>query len=248
MSLSLLVNKHNYISMPREEINGERLYITPEGDRLPSVTTILAKTTSIDKKRILERWKTSVGLKKADEIVKEAAARGTRMHKFLERYVLEGALPPPGSNPFSIQSHKMAESIINKGFVNISELWGSEINLYYPELYAGTCDSCGIYQNEPAIFDYKQSNKPKIKENIEDYFIQLALYIIAHNRLYQTNIKRGVILMCSKPLDLGKGVWGPALYQEFTITPDEFNFWETQAWNRVEQYYQLKHQPSKETN
>ena len=80
----------------------------------------------------------------------------------------------------------------------MEEIWGSEITLYYPGLYAGATDLCGIYEGRESIIDFKQSNKPKRREWIEDYFVQLAAYAMAHNHVYDTKIQSGVILMSLK--------------------------------------------------
>lgn len=236
--MSLLTNRYEYKKISREEVNGKRLYATPDGHRLPSVTTILSYTQPIEKKIALQEWRKSVGAAKAQEITQEASGRGTRMHKFLERYILEGALPEPGSNPFSHQSYKMAKSIIENGFNNINEMWGVEVGLYYPGLYAGTSDGCGLHLNNETIFDYKQSNKVKLKEYIEDYFLQLAFYATAHNKIYGTNIKKGLILMSVKPPEIKPGVWGDPQYQEFAIEGNEWDYYCNKMWDRLEQYYQ----------
>jgi genome maintenance exonuclease 1 len=178
-----------------------------------------------------------VGEKKAQEIVTEAAGRGTRMHKYLEDYITQGILNDPGSNPYSIQSHKMAKHIIEHGLKNVNEVWGVEVGLYYPGLYAGTTDCVGLHLNEGAIMDHKQTNKPKKEEWIEDYYLQMVAYALAHNKVHNTNIQKGVVFMCVKPPEITPMVWGKPAYQEFILTPDMFAHWEKQWWNRVEQYY-----------
>ena len=132
------------------------------------------------------------------------------MHKFLEDYIKTGALSESGSNPYSIQSHRMADSIIQQGLVNCDEYWGTEVPLYFPGVYAGTTDLCGVHAGSEAIMDHKQTNKPKKREWIEDYFIQLAAYATAHNEVYNTKIRKGVIFMCSAANE----------YQEFIIELD----------------------------
>lgn len=235
--MSLLTQKYNYTPINRTEQEGKRLYTTPTGDRVPSVTTILSHTQPPEKRAALQAWRQRVGPAKAQEITVEASSRGTRMHKFLERYILEGQLPDPGSNPFSHQSHKMAKSIIDNEFNNINEIWGVEIGLYYPELYAGTCDSCGVYKTEDSIFDYKQSNKTKLREYIDDYMLQLVSYALCHNKLYGTKIRKGVILMSVKPPEITPGRWGDPQHQTFIIEGDEFDRYVDLWWNRVEQFY-----------
>ena len=225
--MTLLKPKFIYTPVTREQVDGRRLYATPTGDKVPSVTTILDKTKSEESKAALQRWRKSVGEAKAQEITVEAAGRGTRMHKFLEDYVTNGIMNEPGSNPYSQQSNKMANVIKEQGLIHVDEFWGLEVPLYYEGLYAGTTDCVGVWKGQEAIIDYKQTNKPKKREYIDDYFVQLTAYAQAHNKLHGTNIRTGVILMCSANFE----------YQEFVIELDEFDHWANRWWDRVEQYY-----------
>ena len=117
--------------------------------------------------------------------------------KYLEDYILNSELSKAGSNPVSQQSRKMAQEIVDNGLVNVNEFWGVEVPLYFPKIYAGTTDCVGLYEDGPAIIDFKQTNKPKKTEWIQDYFLQLAAYAEAHNEVHGTKITKGVILMCS---------------------------------------------------
>ena len=220
-------NKYNYIPMSRVEIEGKRRYATPDGEKLPSVTTILDATKSEESKQALQNWRKRVGVQKAQEITTEAAGRGTRMHKWLENYVKTGATGDPGSNPYSIQSHQMAQSIIAQGLVKCNEYWGTEVPLYFPKVYAGTTDLCGMHDGSEAIMDHKQTNKPKKREWIDDYFVQLAAYANAHNEVHGTKIRKGVIFMCDPT----------SAYQEFIIEGSEFDKYSDMWFKRVEKYY-----------
>jgi genome maintenance exonuclease 1 len=112
--------------------------------------------------------------------------------------------------------------------------------LYFPEVYAGTTDGAGIHLNQESILDYKQTNKPKKREWIDDYFLQLCAYAEAHNALHGTNIKKGVVLMCVKPdLDANHNIVGHPQYQEFVLEGAEFEKYRSLWWHRVEQYYLL---------
>jgi len=213
--------------MSRVEIDGKRRYATPDGEKLPSVTTILDATKSEESKKALMEWRKRVGVQKAQEITTEAAGRGTRMHKWLENYIKTGDTGEPGSNPYSLQSHTMAQSIIKQGLSKCSEWWGTEVPLYYPKIYAGTTDLVGIHDGDEAIMDHKQTNKPKKREWIEDYFVQLAAYANAHNEVHGTKIRKGVIFMCSAANE----------YQEFILEGPEFVKYSDIWFNRVEKYY-----------
>lgn len=221
-------NKFKYVPINRETIDGVRKYATPDGEKLPSVTTILSATAPAEKMQALHEWRKRMGPAKAQEITTEAAGRGTRMHKWLEDYILTGILNTPGSNPYSIQSNAMAKTIIDQGLVNCDEYWGTEIPVYYPKIYAGTTDLAGVHQGAEAIMDFKQSNKVKRREWIDDYFIQLAAYSQSHDEVHGTKIRKGVILMCTPE----------CVYQEFIIEGAEFQKYTDMWWKRVEEYYQ----------
>ena len=225
--MTLLVERYQYKPVERQQINGRRLYLTPDGRAVPSVTTILDKTKPAEAREALANWKRAVGEAKAQQITTEAASRGTRMHTYLENYIKGDVLKETVTNPFAQQSLDRAKVVITKGFPKISEVWGSEVPLYFPELYAGTTDCCGVHDGDQSILDFKQTNKPKKIEWIDDYFLQLTAYALAHNEIHGTNIRKGVILMCSKDYE----------YQEFIMQPKDFDMW-TERWcARVEQYY-----------
>lgn len=231
-----ITNKYPYQQLNKVNIDGSRRYITPDGFKVPSVTTILDATKSEESKKALENWRKRVGYKKAQEITTEAAGRGTRMHKWVEDFIKEDKRGEPGSNPYSQQSHLMATQIIEQGLTKCDEFWGTEVSLYFPEVYAGTTDLCGIHEGDEAIMDHKQSNKPKKREWIDDYFVQTCAYALAHNEIYATNIRKGVIFMCVKP-ELVGGVWSKPEYLEFIIEGNEFDKYTDMWYKRLEQYY-----------
>ena len=235
----MINQRYDYRSCDRETIDGRRHYCLPDGSKVPSVTTILDKTKPQEQREALARWKKNVGEARAQQITTEAANRGTRMHTYLEHYVRSGQIQPRPSNPFAWPSHAMAETVIHQGLCNVTEFWGVEIPLYFPGIYAGTSDGVGVHQGQHSILDYKQTNRPKRAEWIEDYKIQLAAYAEAHNEVYGTKIQRGVILMCVRPEvdDQGQIISQPQ-YQEFVIEHSEFEQARQKWWQRVEVYYQ----------
>ena len=191
----------NYTPINRKQTNEGRKYVTPDGHAVASVTTILEKTKTEEKKQALQNWRNRVGHKEAQAITTEAANRGTSMHSHLEHWLAHGVVENK-SNLVHQHSAKMATRIIEEYLSPcLNEWWGSEVGLYYPELYAGTTDLVGIYDGIPSIIDFKQTNKPKKTEWIEDYFLQAAAYAAAHNAVHGTDIKQGVILMCSKDVE-----------------------------------------------
>jgi len=218
--------RFEYPTSTRALINGKRHYDVGTEEKLPSVTTILSATQSEEKKESLAKWKQKVGENKADEIRDSAAERGTIMHRIIEGHLLgqrHADLSDLGQN-----AGTMAQKIIDEGLEGrMDEIWGSEITIYYPGLFAGATDLAGIYEGRESIIDFKQSNKLKRKEWIEDYFIQLAAYALGHNYVYNTAIQSGTILMCTKD----------NIFQRFDITGEEFKKYTYKWLERVDQYY-----------
>jgi ATP-dependent exoDNAse (exonuclease V) beta subunit len=230
--------KFDYHTLSRTSEEGRRLYSTPDGSKVPSVTTILDQTKSAESRAALEQWRKNIGHARAQQITTEAANRGTRMHTYLEHYVKTGEMKDKGSNPFSWASHAMAETVIRDGLSKVDEFWGVEIPLYFPKLYAGTTDCVGLHNGDESIIDFKQTNKPKKQEWIEDYYLQLVAYALAHNEVYKTNIRKGVVLMAVKPdTDAMGNLLTHPNYQEFVLEPKDFDHWADAWWRRLEQYY-----------
>jgi len=218
-------NKFIYPKSTRSIINGSRHY-SIDSTRLPSVTTILAATKSEEDKASIAAWKERVGYKEAERITVEASSRGNLMHSFLEKYLL-GKLNEELLEENN-QAKKMAESIIEKGIKNkLSEIWGVEATIYYPNKYAGTADCIGIYEGKETIVDFKQSNKPKREEYIEDYFLQLGAYSLAHNSVYNSRISQGVILICTVD----------NIFQYFKIEDHQLINYQNKFLEKVEKFY-----------
>jgi len=215
-----------------DPVTRKRVYATPDGEKLPSVTTILSATKDMTH---LNEWRNRVGHAQADQITKEASGIGTAMHGNLERFLC-GLERQPGNNLVHVQANKMADVIIANGLSKVNEVWAMEQSLYFPGLYSGTTDLVGVHDGEPAVMDHKQTNKPKKAEWIEDYYLQLMAYILAHNEVYGTDIRKGVVFMCSRDLQ----------YQEFTLKPEDFNKYQDLWLAKVEEYYALGMQGTKQ--
>ena len=216
--------RFEYPASIRSLINDQRHYDIGE-EKLPSVTTILQATQPPEKKAILAKWKQKVGETKAESIKIEAGNRGTIMHRIIEGYITgEGHAD---LSDMGQAAGTMAQTIFKEGLKGrMDEVWGSEITLYYPGLYAGATDLVGVYEGREAIIDFKQSNKPKKREWIEDYFTQMAAYAMAHNHVYNTQIQSGVILMCT-----------PGNYfQKFVVKDKEFQQYMWKWVSRVDQF------------
>ena len=217
--------KFNYPSSVRALYNGKRLYDV-NNEKLPSVTTILNETQSEEKKASLQAWKDRVGHKQAELISKEATNRGSSMHDYLEKFLLGKLnLDLLGDNT---RERLMADQIIENGLRNkLDEIWGCEATLYYPGKYAGAADCIGVYENKETIIDFKQSNKPKKDEWIEDYYLQCAAYSLAHNVVYGSNITQAVILLCTKD----------NVFQRFIVDGERLKEYQNKFLEKVEQFY-----------
>ena len=218
---------YEYPKSMRSLVKDERHYDIGSS-KLPSVTTILAATQSDEKRASLEAWKNKVGGIEADRIKNTAANRGTAMHSYLEMHI-------NGENLLDLTieglaARSMAQTIIDKGLKDLEEVWGNEVVLYYPDLYAGQADLVGIYQGRDSIIDFKQSNRPKRDEWITDYYLQGAAYATSHDCIYNTNIEQIVILVCTPDL----------FFQRFIINGQRFREYKFEWLKRVDKYYQLK--------
>jgi len=222
--VSLITERYSYGDVKRKTVNGKRHY-EGEGKLLPSVTTIIGATKAEKDKKGLQAWRDRVGEEKAEAIKNQAAAVGTAMHKFLECHI-KGIGYDDQTN-IGIIGKRMAKLIIECGLPSMDEYWGCEVPLFYPTFYGGTTDCTGLWRGRPAIIDFKQTNKPKKNEWIEDYYIQLAAYIMAHDALFGSKIEAGVILMASRGMSL----------QMFTIDGQRLDDYKYKWLKRCEGYY-----------
>ena len=215
---------YKYEELTREDGPGGRRYVYGN-TRLPSVTTILSAT---GRKDALAKWKRDVGEEEADRIKNEASSIGTYMHSVIERMVAARDLPRP-TNWWMLKGYEMGYRLINTFFKNIDVIYGSEVPLYYPEKYAGTADMVAVYRGQLAIIDFKQSNKPKQRKWIDDYFQQLSAYALAHDMVHGTRIEMGVVLMACRDEQ--------QTMLEFTTTGRDWNQHGENWLRRVSQYH-----------
>jgi genome maintenance exonuclease 1 len=220
-----ITTPYPYKEFKRKSVNGKRLYENPYGEPVPSVTTILDKTKPWEKRQALNNWKKRVGEAKAQQITTEAAGVGTVMHEMLEAWSLNEEY----TGKTLLQAKMMAETVIKNIESDVNEVWGSEVNLCYPGLYAGTTDLVGMYKGRPTIMDFKQTNRPKKREWIDDYFLQAAAYGMAHNEMFETKIEHAAIFMCSRECE----------WQLWEVGPEEFKEWEEKWAQRVAEFYNL---------
>ena len=218
-------NKYKYLRGKQitDEESGSRVYDF-SGSRLPSVTTVLSATKN---QQFLKDWKAKVGHEEAERIKNISSRRGTAMHKFLESHIQ--GVGYDDLTELGQAAKPMAEKIIEVGLTPISEYYGSEVMLHYPGLYAGSTDLVCMHNGLETIVDFKQSNRPKKEEWIEDYYIQIAAYAMAHDAYYGSTIEQGVIMVCTPDL----------YYQEFKVQGAELKKWKHVFLKRLDHYHEL---------
>ena len=200
-------NKYNYLQGKQitDEDSGKRIYDI-NNSRLPSVTTILGATKN---QQFLKDWKAKVGEERAEQIKNLSSKRGTAMHKFLECHITGTGYDD--LTGIGQEAKAMAEKVIDVGLTPIEEYYGSEVMLHYPGLYAGSTDLVCLHNDMESIIDFNQANRPKKIEWIEDYFLLIAAYAMAHDYVYKSKSEQGVIMICTPDL----------YYQEIMIQGSE---------------------------
>ena len=226
-------NKYNYIQGKQltDPGTGTRVYDI-DNSRLPSVTTILGATKN---KQFLKEWKAKVGEAEAERIKNVSSSRGTSMHKFLEHYILGTGYDD--LTTIGQEASPMADKIIEVGLTPVEEVYGSEVTLHYPGLYAGSTDLVCLHNDMESIVDFKQSNRPKREEWIDDYFLQISAYAMAHDYVYGSKIRQGVIMICTPDL----------YYQEFKIQDAELRSWKHKFLKRLDMYHELQFDEKEKT-
>ena len=221
-------NKFIYPKSSRSTEDGLRKYLI-DGEKLPSVTSVIDFTKSIEDKAALANWRERTGVDLANKIQKDAAKRGGKMHSLLEQYLF-------GKLNLSLfekneEFQKMAEIIIKQGIEGrLQEIWGVEATLTYPQKYGGTADCLGIFDQKESVIDFKNSLKLKKIEWVQDWFMQLGAYSLAHNVVYGTNITSGVILLCTVDL----------VFQEFKIENEELIMYQNLFLGRLKKFHEMK--------
>jgi len=227
-------NKYNYLEGKQitDEESGNRVYDF-NGSRLPSVTTILGKTKN---QQFLKDWKAKVGEERAEQIKNHSSRRGTSMHKFLESHVT--GVGYDDLTEIGQEAKPMAQKVIEMGLTPVEEYYGSEVMLHYPGLFAGSTDLVCVHNGMDTIIDFKQSNRAKRKEWIDDYYMQIAAYCMAHDYVYKSNIQQGIIMICTPDL----------YFQEFKFQGIELRQWKHKFLKRLDMYHELIHDEKEQAN
>ena len=215
-----LLKKYPYKHYNRFSDEKGRKYLV-DNIKVPSVTTILSRTKDMTQ---LNDWRRRVGNAEADKIMNQASTVGTEMHKVLE-YSLNGQgyfnMMDEGTKP-----RMMAKTILEN--IKLDEIWGNEVSLEYKNMFAGTCDLTAIAYGKPSIVDWKQSNRLKKEEWVDDYKHQLGAYYLAHTLNYGP-IEQGVIAICTRDLQ----------YQEFRLSEPDLQEYADKFLERVEKFKKL---------
>lgn len=224
-------NRFNYPKLERLATPEGRRYVSPSGQLLASVTTILDATKSQDTKDGLAKWAKRVGVNEAELIKNQAAGLGTIIHNNLEKYML-GQEMKFGNNLVHKMAEQMTKIVIEQGINKIQKIYGQEVSLFMDGLYAGTADLIVEIDGCIMIADFKNSMKMKKEEYLADYYCQLVAYAIAHNDMFGTQINRAKIMMIARPDSSGK-----ADYKEFDLDPDKFSKFEDLWLSKLDQFY-----------
>lgn len=215
----MITNIYTYPELKRQESDEGRFYLDSKNNPVPSVTTVLNKTSN--KKDSIQQWRNRVGEEEANRIIKQSTDIGTMVHEALELYLNDQEWRNFTDNQDGVLAERMTEKFIESGLNSITEVWGLEVGLILDGLYAGTADCVGKINGVPSLIDFKTARKMKKREWIEDYFLQCCAYANAHNVMFDTDINQIVILMIDRSL----------IFQEFIVKPTEFNIL-TKLWKK----------------
>lgn len=182
------LNTISPVELKTIESSKGRLYITPEGNKYPSITTVLGAGD----KPWLNDWRQSLGEAKADKEMKRAADRGTAVHLMIER-MLNNEEEPTREQKLEhvaeFNSLRLHLKKINNILTQESALWSDTLKL------AGRVDCIGEYQGQLSIIDFKTSTNDKTPAKIQDYFLQTSAYSLMFEERYGIQIDQVVIIM-----------------------------------------------------
>lgn len=217
--------EHDFVKLPPlEQLNtpNGRFYVTPNGDKYPSATTILG---TMSDKSWLDNWRNRIGHEEAYKITAQAGNRGTRLHHMCEQYLLNTPVDMKEETPFAKHLFNQLKSELDK----ISVVHAIESRLY-SDVYkiSGTCDCIGFYNNKLSVIDFKTSIGFKEKSDIDGYFLQCAMYSFMWFYLTGKPIRNFVVMIAVE------NSFTPAVYQS-----NDFS-WLVQARDLINEYHELK--------
>ena len=172
-----------------ESIKGKRFYVTPEGNKYPSITTVLSDRN----KEGIIKWRESVGNDVANQVMRQAASRGTAVHTLIENYLNNEELSKQDVLPVALFVTMKSE------LDNINNIRIQEGGLYSDKLgVAGRVDCIAEYKGKISVIDFKTSTKEKKEEWVENYFIQGSAYCEMYEERFLQPIEQVVILIVTE--------------------------------------------------
>ena len=172
-----------------ESIKGKRFYVTPEGNKYPSITTVLSDRN----KEGIVKWRESVGNDVANQVMRQAASRGTAVHTLIENYLNNEELSKQDVLPVALFVTMKSE------LDNINNIRIQEGGLYSDKLgVAGRVDCIAEYKGKISVIDFKTSTKEKKEEWVENYFIQGSAYCEMYEERFLQPIEQVVILIVTE--------------------------------------------------
>ena len=172
-----------------ESIKGKRFYVTPDGNKYPSITTVLSDRN----KEGIRKWRESVGQDVANQVMRQAASRGTAVHTLIENYLNNEELSKQDVLPVALFA------TIKSELDNINNIRIQEGGLYSDKLgVAGRVDCIAEYKGKISVIDFKTSTKEKKEEWVENYFIQGSAYCEMYEERFLQPIEQVVILIVTE--------------------------------------------------
>ena len=172
-----------------ESIKGKRFYVTPEGNKYPSITTVLSDRN----KEGIVKWRESVGNDVANQVMRQAASRGTAVHTLIENYLNNEELSKQDVLPVALFT------LLKPELDNINSIRMQEGGLYSDKWeVAGRVDCIAEYKGKLSVIDFKTSTKEKQEQWIENYFIQGSAYCEMYEETFKEPIEQVVILIVTE--------------------------------------------------
>ena len=213
---------HQFPKLLQENIDGTRLYVTPNGDRYPSVTTVLA---DYNKKEIME-WRARVGEEHANKVSRVATNRGTGVHKALELYIKNEDISSlemmPNVKSLFVRMKQEIDGKVNNIHCLEDKLYSHKLKL------AGTVDCIAEHNGTLSVIDFKTSVRLKKKESIGNYFMQGAAYATMFTELTSIPINQVIILI---------GVDTANFCQTLVVKGEELNNYKNQLQTYIDEYF-----------
>lgn len=207
--------KYNYQTYHVNKVNDMRYYCVSADVNVPSVTSILRKTNM----NLIGHFDQKLNY--------DSIEIGNFMHKYLEHYVSKENDFVDQSKNYNI-AKKLAHLVIENFIVDLDEIWGTEVSVLYKNIYAGTIDLIGMINGKLCLVDYKSSYRSKSKDEMEEYFLQLAAYAIAHDWQYKTSIDSAIIFLAIRNGE----------YEKTSISSDELESYKVKWLTRLDKFYE----------